>query len=183
MYLTPQEIRKIGFKSAGNELLISPFAQFHNPELISLGNNVRVDDFVVMSGNISIGSYVHFSINSSIISPRAHVTVCDFATVSFYSCITSANDDYSGKFMTNPTVPRDFTNVFDLDVKVEEHVVIGAHSLILPGVKLDTGCAIGAYSFVKHDVPKWEVHAGIPAGKIGTRSRNLLRNVKHLNRG
>jgi acetyltransferase-like isoleucine patch superfamily enzyme len=180
MFLTPQELDELGFRCVGENPKISQFARFHNPQQISLGNNVRIDDFVVMSGNVSIGSNVHFSIHSSVISPRAHVSIGNFATISFYSCITSSNDDYSGKFMTNPTLPRTHTNVSDFDVKVEEHVIIGAHSLILPGVTLNQGCAIGAYSLVKNNVPEWEVFAGVPARRIKARSKLLLDFSKDL---
>jgi galactoside O-acetyltransferase len=180
MYLTPEEINRIGFQDVGQNIQISPFARFHSPHKMKLGSNVRIDDFVVMSGNIVIGSNIHFSIHSSVISPRAQVSIADFATISFYSCITSANDDYSGKFMTNPTLPRAHTNVSDISVNVSEHVVIGAHSLILPGVTLNEGCVIGAFSLVKRDVPEWEFFAGVPARKIGIRSRELLSFQKGL---
>ena len=175
MFLTQAEVFDIGFNKVGRNVRISPQARFHNPECVSIRDNVRIDDFVVISGHVEIGSYVHLSVHSTIIAPRSKVRIDDFSTMSFYSCITSANDDYSGLYMTNPTVPREFTNVSDKPVHVDKHVIIGAHSLVLPGVTLNTGCAIGAFSLIKFDVPGWETHAGVPARKIGLRSNVMLK--------
>ena len=174
MFLTKDEVAELGFKQVGDNVRISPRAQFHNPERISIGDNSRIDDFVILSGNVTIGKNVHLSVHSTIISPRESVMLEDFSTISFYTCITSANDDYSGKFMTNPTVPIEFTNVVDLPVKVDKYAILGAHVLVLPGVTIGKGSAVGAFSFVKEDIPEWEIHAGVPAKKIGFRSQELL---------
>jgi galactoside O-acetyltransferase len=180
MYLNSAELSKIGFKELGSNLQISSKAQFHNPHLMSLGSNVRIDDFVVVSGNVEIGSYVHLSIHSALISPRASIIVGDFVTISFHTCVTSASDDFSGQFLTNPTVPSELTNVQDSTVVIEQHAIIGAHSLVMPGVNLREACAIGAFSLVKDEVPSGTVYAGVPAKKIGLRSRKLLNLVREI---
>ncbi|MCI0616203.1 antibiotic acetyltransferase, partial [bacterium] len=40
---------------------------------------------------------------------------------------------------------------------------IGAHSVILDGVKIGDGSVVAAGSVVKHDVPRMNIVAGIPA--------------------
>jgi galactoside O-acetyltransferase len=172
--LSNEQISGLGLKEFGSNVRISPTARFHNPQNISIGNNVRIDDFAVLSGNIEIGSFVHISIHASIISPRAEVLIADYATLSFYSCVTSANDDYSGKFLMNPMVASKFTNVHDANVYLAKHVAIGAFSLVLPGVTLNEGCVIGAHSLVKHSIPPWEIFGGVPAKKIANRSKDIL---------
>lgn len=174
MFLTKDEVAELGLKQVGDNVRISSQAQFHNPERISIGANSRIDDFVILSGNVTIGKNVHLSVHSTIISPRESVILEDFSTVSFYTCITSANDDYSGNFMTNPTVPSELTNVVDSPVTLREYAILGAHVLVLPGVTVGKGSAVGAFSLVKKDIPEWEIHAGIPATKIGVRSQQLL---------
>jgi dTDP-4-amino-4,6-dideoxy-D-glucose acyltransferase len=178
--LNSKELMRLGLKRVGNNVQISSLSSFHNPQNISIGDNVRIDDFVVLSGNIDIGSYVHFSVHSSVISPRSNVRIGNFSTISFYSCITSSNDDYSGEFLMNPTVPIAFTNVLDSPVILKNHVAIGAHSLILPGVTLGEGSVVGANSLVKCDIPSWQVFGGTPAKKIGHRSMNLLNLFTNL---
>ena len=60
------EIKKIGFKSIGNNVLISKKASFYNAETMVIGNNVRIDDFCILSGIIEIRDYVHIAAYSGL---------------------------------------------------------------------------------------------------------------------
>ena len=60
-FYTKQEIASFGFKSVGSNVLISRKASIFSPENISIGNNVRIDDFCLLSGKIILQSYVHIS--------------------------------------------------------------------------------------------------------------------------
>lgn len=51
--------------------------------------------------------------------------------------------------MTNPMVPVEFTNVTHADVNIGRHVIIGSGSVVLPGVTIGEGAAVGALSLVK----------------------------------
>jgi acetyltransferase-like isoleucine patch superfamily enzyme len=50
-----------------------------------------------------------------------------------------------------------------LGITIEDHVWIGARAIILPGVRIGTGAAIGAGSVVIADVPPHAIAAGNPA--------------------
>ena len=52
--------------------------------------------------------------------------------------------------MTNPTVPSEFTNVHHAEVNIGRHVIkIGAGSIVLPGVTLEEGVAVGVLSLIR----------------------------------
>ena len=85
-----------------------------------------------------------------------------------------SNDDYSGEFMTNPTVPPEFTHVANAPVRIGRHVIIGAGSIVLPGVTLHEGAGVGALSLIKRDCESFGMYAGSPARPVGVRSRKLL---------
>lgn len=57
-FLTEEEIKSLGFKKYGDNLKISRFAHFYTPSTIEIGNNVRIDDFCILSGNIKLGSNI-----------------------------------------------------------------------------------------------------------------------------
>lgn len=57
---------------------------------------------------------------------------------------------------------------------MEKHVIIGAGSVILPGVVLQEGVAVGAMSLVNKDCDEFTIYAGAPAKPIKKRSKNLL---------
>jgi len=172
----------MGFLSIGQNVNISDRASFYNTANISLGNNIRIDDFCVLSagtGGIFLGDYIHMAVYSSLIG-AGNITLSDFCGLSSRVSIYSSNDDYSGTKMTNPTVPQHFTGVTHADVTLAKHVIIGAGSVILPGITIHKGAAIGALSLVNKDCEAFGIYAGIPAKRIGNRSRKLLEVEKEM---
>ncbi|HEY4971109.1 MAG TPA: acyltransferase [Steroidobacteraceae bacterium] len=144
--------------------------------MISLSDNIRIDDFCVISagaGGIQIGRYVHIAVFCSLIG-AGRIALGDFCNLSSRVSIYSSNDDYSGQRMTNPSVPEEFTGVSHADVTIGRHAIIGAGSVVLPGVTLGEGVAVGALSLVKKNCEAFGVYAGAPARRIGARKRDLL---------
>ena len=76
--------------------------------------------------------------------------------------------------MTNPMVPIEYTNVTHADVKLGKHVIIGSGSVILPGIILHDGAAIGSLSLVTKDCDAFGTYIGAPAKKLKNRKNNLL---------
>ncbi|TGB82540.1 transferase [Escherichia sp. E3659] len=166
----------MGFKSVGYNVKISDKASFYGCSNISIGNNVRIDDFCVLSageGGIDIHDYIHIAVYSSIIG-RGKVTISDYANISSRVSIYSSNDDYSGNYMSNPVVPAEYTNIHSGPVFIGKHVIIGCGSIVLPDVILHEGAAVGALSIVKDDCESFTINVGIPAQKISQRSKRLL---------
>ncbi len=181
-WLTDEQMREMGFACWGNNAKLSDKASYYNCKDIRIGDNVRVDDFCVLSagiGGIDIGNYVHIAVFSSLMG-AGNISLDDFCNISSRVAIYSSNDDYSGAAMTNPTVPPEFTRVQHADVLIGRHVIIGAGSIVLPGVRLEEGVAMGALSLVKNDCKSYGCYAGIPAKRIGERKRDLLELEKQL---
>ena len=169
-------VERMGFASVGRNVMISERASFYRCANISIGDNVRIDDFCVLSagdGGIDIGSHVHIAVFSSLIG-KGRMTLSDFCNISSRVSIYSSNDDYSGATMTNPTVPASYTGVTHADVFVGRHVIVGSGSVVLPGVRLEDGAAIGALSLVKRSCEAFSIYAGNPARRVGERKRDLL---------
>jgi len=174
--LSRADLEKMGFKYLGKNVLISEKASFHNCGKIEIGDNTRIDDFCVLSagaGGIVIGRYIHVAAYTSFIG-AGKITLEDFSNLSSRVAIYSSNDDYSGQHMTNPMVSKKFTNVQHDDVLIAKHVIVGCGAVILPGVRLEQGVAIGALSLVNKDCKEFGIYAGTPAKYIKERSRKLL---------
>lgn len=171
--LTSNELAQIGFKSIGENVSISSKASFHNPELISIGSNVRIDDFCILSGQITLGNYIHISAFSAFYG-RFGIEMEDFTGVSPRTTVFSASDDFSGEHMIGPMVPEKFTQLRTGKVLIKRFSQIGVNSVIMPGVTIDEGTAVGAMSFVNRNSLPWSIIAGCPAKLVGERSRNIL---------
>jgi len=176
MFLSKDELQKIGFKSIGDNVLISDKCSIYSPKNIEIGNNVRIDDFCILSagsGGIVIGNNVHIACYVSLIG-AGRIILEDFSQVSSRTAILSSSDDFSGDYLVGPTIPSEFTNVRSSTVRLMKHSVIGTGCTILPGVTLKEGAAVGAMSLVKDDVEEFEIVVGVPAKKVKDRSRKIL---------
>ena len=174
--LSREAIESMGFARVGNNVQISDRASLYGCARMTIGSNVRVDDFCVLSagaGGISIGQYVHIAVNASLIG-AGKIALSDFCNISSRVSIYSSNDDYSGATMTNPTVPSQYTGVTHADVFLGRHVIVGSGSVILPGVRLEDGVAVGALSLVSKSCKAFGIYAGNPARRISERKRDLL---------
>jgi acetyltransferase-like isoleucine patch superfamily enzyme len=174
--LTQEEMQRMGFASLGENIQISNRASIYGASRISLGNNVRIDDFCILSagvGGIRIGEHVHIAVYSSLIG-SGMITLSDFCNLSSRVSVYSSNDDYSGTMMTNPTVPEEYTGVSSADVFLAKHVIVGSGSVILPGVTLAEGVAVGALSLVNTSCAAFGIYAGVPAMRVKERRNDLL---------
>jgi acetyltransferase-like isoleucine patch superfamily enzyme len=153
---------------------ISTSVAIYQPELISIGDFSRVDDFCVLSGKISIGRNVHVAVHCNIAGGTEGVVMEDFSGLAYSCNIFSQSDDYSGHSLTNPTVPVEFKRELKAAVYLGRHVIVGTGSVVFPGVHVAEGCSIAALSLVNRSTDPWRVYGGVPAKPIAERSKELL---------
>jgi galactoside O-acetyltransferase len=174
-FLPDSQVQALPFRRLGQHVLIHERANIINVENLAIGNNVRIDADVTIlaSGPVSIGSYVHIGAQCYL-AGGAGIDLEDFAGLSQGIKIYSTSDDYSGRHLTNPTVPAAYLGVERAPVRLCRHVIVGAGSVILPGATLAEGCAIGALSLVRRSTEPWGIYSGTPARRLAERSRDLL---------
>ncbi|MFZ7101345.1 MAG: acyltransferase [Peptococcaceae bacterium] len=178
-YYSEEELKQIGFKKIGDNIKISRKTSIYSPESIEMGSNIRIDDFCILSGSIKLGSYIHIASHVALYG-RLIIEMSDYTSISGRTLVYSTTDDYSGEFMTNPTIPSLYRNVIGGKVLFKKHVIIGAGCIVLPNVVVNEGAAIGAMSLVNKDIEAWSISAGIPCKKIKNRKRNILELEKAL---
>lgn len=176
-FYTNEELELLGFKSLGNNVKISKFARFYNQSKISIGDNVRIDDFCILVGNIDIASHIHISAFCALYGTYG-IKLKDFSGLSPRTTIFSATDDFKGDFLIGPIHKKEYTNVISGEVVLEKYSQVGTNSTIFPSVTINEGAVVGAMSFVNKSIPEWTIFAGIPARFIKTRNRGLLKLIK-----
>lgn len=175
-WLSARQIEEMGFADVAAGVLLSERASFYNCGKIRLGARSRIDDFCVIAageGGITIGENVHIAVACTLIG-QGSISLEDFSGLSSRVAIYSSSDDYSGASLTNPTLPAEFRNVESGPVRLARHVIVGAGSVILPGVTLEEGVAVGALSCIRLSCAAFGVYWGNPARRIGERSRQLI---------
>ena len=179
MNLSDNQAYTLNFRSIGQDVMIWPFAKIIDPEVISIGNAVIIDDFVLLMGgaNTRIGNFVHIACHCSIVG-GGEFDMQDFAGLSGGVRIYTGSEDYSGNFLTNPTVPAPYRVPKRSYVRLQKHAIIGANSVILPGVTIGEGAAIGANSLVTGNCDPWTVYFGSPAKPYRRRPEERMRALE-----
>ncbi len=168
------ELKTLGLKCYGKNVLISRNALLYHPSLLEIGDNVRIDDFTTISGKAVLGSYIHIAQFCGLYGGTEGIYMEDFSGLSSRVVIYATSNDYSGNSMTNPMVPEKYKQTDkNAAVQLKKHVIIGCVSVILPGVTIGEGSSVGAMSLCNRSLAPWGVYAGIPARKIKDRSKKL----------
>lgn len=131
------------FNYRGKWAEIDPTAKFAYPEHISIGNNSGIGSNV----HIYAGAKSIISIgNNTLIGPFAFIT-----SDSFSKSRLEMTESHSGH---------------QADVIIGNNVRIGAHSVILPGVRIYDNASIGAGAVVTKNIPEGKIYGGNPAREL-----------------
>lgn len=177
-FYTREELEKLGFRSLGNDVLLSRKVSIYGADKISIGDHVRIDDFCILSGMISLGSYIHISAYAALYGGKAGITVESFANISARSIVYAVCDDFSGKTMAGAMVPDVCRQVDERPVIIEKHTLLGANCVVLPGVRVAEGSAFGCFSLINRDSQPWTLNGGVPFRKL----KDRLTGPKELER-
>jgi acetyltransferase-like isoleucine patch superfamily enzyme len=173
-FYTEEELKTLGVHSYGKNVLISRKASLYGTENLVIGNNVRIDDFCILSGKISIGNFVHISAYTGLWGGMAGIILESYTTISSRCAIYAVSDDYSGEALTNPMVPEEKRKILNFQVILQKYSIIGSGCTVLPGCIIEEGAAIGAMTLINRNVLPWTINVGIPFSEIKKRSKKLL---------
>jgi galactoside O-acetyltransferase len=175
-YFSSFELRAFPFARVGENSAIARNCTIIGLENIKIGDNVRIDGFtsiIASSGSIVIGSHIQIGIGC-VLGGRGGITIGDYSSLSSGVRILSAIDDFGGRHMAGSTLPDDVLGVHAAPVRIGKHVPIGAGALILPGIDIEDGAAVGAMSVVNRSRKGWTIHSGNPVKEVAPRAQDVL---------
>ncbi len=180
-YYSEQELKSLGLKSYGENVLISKKASIYTPWKISMGHDVRIDDFCLLVGNITLDNYIHLAPYASIhAAGDSSVTMRDFSGLASYATVYAASDTYSGNAISSPMVPTKYEIIESSNIVIEKHGVVALKSVLLPNAYVAEGVAIGAMSLLAKPTEPWGIYVGIPCRRVKERNRACLEMEKEL---
>ena len=150
-HLTVAELKSLGFSAVGEDVCVSRKVSFYNCAG-KIGNHVRIDDYVVITGQITLGNYVHIAPFCLIIGTGGNIIMEDGSGLSSHCALYTSSDDYKKNVLSNPTVPDHFKNVTNGPITFGRCAILGSHSVVLPNVKIGEGASLGAQSLIYKDV-------------------------------
>jgi galactoside O-acetyltransferase len=169
-----------GFARVGERVTIHRTVLVFGAGEVEIGSDVRIDAHVIITagpGRVVIGDRVHIGAAAHLFG-TAGIEVGDYTSVSSRVSLFSTNDDYTGGHLSGPMVPDAVRRVHAEPVVLGRHALVGCASVVLPGVTLGDGAAVGALSLVRDDVKPGTVVAGTPAREVAVRDLAKLRSLE-----
>lgn len=142
---------------------------------LSVGACSQIDDFVFLNvgESCTIGRNVHISSFCSIIGGGTLIME-DFSGLSAGCRLVTGSDDFTGPWLTNPTVPEEYTNVKRSTIHLKRHAVLGTNVIVFPGVIIGEGAAVGAGAIVRKNFEPWTIYAGTNPKPVGKRDADAI---------
>jgi len=129
---------------------------------LKAGKDCRIDAFVTITGNVTIGDNVHIGVGVCIFGGGG-VTIGDKTSLSPGCKIFSSTEEPNSGKLSNPTLKDRYART--APVVIGKRAIIGANSVVLPGVMIPDDTQIGALSLVNRSIPSG-IHAGIPTKRL-----------------
>ncbi len=173
--MSGEELKELGLYHLGKNVQIDRSVRIFFPHKVIIESNTRIDcqSVISCSGNVHIGPYSHFSIGTKIMG-AGNFRSAAYVGVSSNVTFMTSSENYAGDAMATCMVPQEFRRNEIGNIILEEHVVCGPNSVILPNVTLGQGAAVGALSLISHSVPPFIIVSGNPPRKVGVRKKDVL---------
>lgn len=160
--------RRLGACGRGVQV-IRP-ATIKNPSAVSVGDGVVIrehawlnceprDGFTLSIGSGSyIGRFAHINARESVVI-EDEVLIADRVHISDYQhAIDDVSRSIVGQGLTDPE-----------PVRIGCGSWLGVGAVVMPGILIGRGAVIGANAVVTRDVGEYEIVAGVPAVRLGSR--------------
>jgi len=189
-YLARKKLFPLLFKEAGATALFGKNLTVRNPGRISLGQNVTLDDGIVLdakgsySQGISLGSNIWIGRNTILTSFNGSIRIGDYVSVGPFCNFSSHSSIDIGshvsispycallaasKDMSDASIPLMQQRRTSKGIRVGDNVWIGTGVVVLDGAEIGADVVIGAGAVVNKSIPSGTVAAGIPVRVIRTR--------------
>jgi acetyltransferase-like isoleucine patch superfamily enzyme len=143
----------------GCELLIG------SETIIGLGTLLILESKGNLRARLQIGHHTVINEYNNIRAAGGGITIGNYCQIAQFCTLVSSNHaTETSKYMIEAPWATEKTSI-----DIEDDVWIGSNSVILPGVRIGRGAAIGAGSIVTKDVPSHCIYAGNPARLIRRR--------------
>ena len=181
-------LRRVAYRwllgSVGRNVVFGQGVVLRHPHKIRLGDDVVVDDLVMLDAKgsdnrgISIGRGSFLGRGTILSCKNGDIALGDFANIGFHSEIFSGSSVRVGHHALfaaytylvggghefgQPGTPVIEQARTSLGIEIGDNVWLGAGAKVLDGVRIGSGCVVGAGAVVTSDLPEHAVAAGVPA--------------------
>lgn len=129
---------------------------------IGAGTFIMKHNYIITPQQLSIGDHSHIN-RGCLIDARGRIEIGSNVSISHNVNLVTGSHDLNA-----PNFQAKF-----LPIRIEDYAWIGINATILQNTTIGRGAVVCAGAVVTKDVQPYDVVAGIPAHKIGTRTKEL----------
>jgi acetyltransferase-like isoleucine patch superfamily enzyme len=181
-YLNKNQQFELGINKIGKNCKISKKIRGYSLKCV-VGNNVRIDDDVVLKGKITIKSNVHIARGCTLSGGKKGIILENFSTLSNFCQIFTESDDYIKTTVSGGTLDdkerKKFCKTYSKEVSIGKSTIIGPFSVILPGAEIGDFCTVGPYSCIYKKINSGYYLYGSNIKKNLMKKRNLSKLKKN----
>lgn len=138
------ELLEMGFSSIGNNVVVSRDVRFFAISG-SMGNNVRIDTFTILTGDIVLEDNVHLSPLCFLSATGGRIIMEEGSGIGPQCAILTKSDDYTRSDLSSEGKVAG-------DISIGQNTIIGAGCKIFPGVTIGREASIGSNCMITSDV-------------------------------
>ena len=181
-YLNKNQQFELGINKIGKNCKISKKIRGYSLKCV-VGNNVRIDDDVVLKGKITIKSNVHIARGCTLSGGKKGIILENFSTLSNFCQIFTESDDDIITTVSGGTLDdkerKKFCKTYSKEVSIGKSTIIGPFSVILPGAEIGDFCTVGPYSCIYKKINSGYYLYGSNIKKNLMKKRNLSKLKKN----
>lgn len=168
----------------GQNVRIGKTVRIRHPEKVKIYDDVIIDDFVYISGEVTIGNYSHIASNVTLSASKSSIKIGKYAGLSAGTKVFAGSSNYLSVCIDLPTFPDDIQYGASFGpVEIKDSVLIGANSIILPNTVLEEGIAIAAGCCVgkNNKIPPWSLFSRESVIVRRSGKEKYINKLKELN--
>jgi len=165
-------------KSCGDNVIIGRTVRIKDPEKVSIGHNVIIDDYTYISGDVTIGDYVHIAPGCVLSASSGGIEMQALSGLSAGCKVYGGSSNYMKIGLDMPTIPKEFQyNVILEKTVLRSFALIGANCVILPGCNIPQGLSIAAGIILKRNIKlkSWHCLLDAEGKQVARRGLDELR--------
>ena len=168
----------------GPDVIIGKTVRFRKPERVRIGSHSIIDDFTYISCGLTIGQYTHIGAGGVLIGGTAHINIGNFVNIAPGCRIIAASNNFTEGGLVGPTIPPEFSGEPIIgDISIEDYVLFGTGTVILPNCHIPEGLSTGAMTLITSNMKlePWTLYIGTPARPVKKReSASTLESARNL---
>ncbi len=155
-FLTAAQLESMHFARLGRNVCIDQTVQIFGSERISLGDNVRIDAFSILSASqfpIEFAGHSHIGAGTYLFANGGVIRFEVFSGTSPGCRLFTATDDFSEGMIRGPNLPVADRLLHCGPIHFRENAGIGANCVVLPGCTLGVNATAGAGTVISKNLP------------------------------